>query len=374
MQSFAILLAVILHLITCTPLPVSPINLLEPFVNEGESLLSKGASAFRPTLESIAERPEGSVFREMLVEGMNPGEKACTQGGVGACHAFATQVMMKDATGVDLSTSRLFLDHLMTSNKMGANPELAIDHNLNFVKNQNQLLKSGQISTVDASFGDWEGGNLIKNLEMLKSSGGVIRTAPEDQLQEWKQVERTIERLNRERDAQISGQTNWWSRPLTDEEARSRLQKAGVDDLISKAISPVDAITGRSIEEDRLAVMAISKNLEATPLRLAQENPRDMHKSTLDRATQLVHTLEKNAIYLGVEYKWYSQVAKGKHIPLSPLGFPNLHNADHAVVIAGYNHDTSKFLVLDSNFPKMLEIDSSDLVQTIATAYILKKI
>ena len=87
-----------------------------------------------------AAMPTKSVVRPLVME-----SDGVTQGKVGSCHIFATQTLLKDATGMTVSVARMFLDHLIGYGRHGTNEKTvqAIkDLNMDFVREQRTLPKS----------------------------------------------------------------------------------------------------------------------------------------------------------------------------------------------------------------------------------------
>lgn len=102
--------------------------------------------------------PKASVFRQGVME-----SDGVTQGQIGSCHLFATQTMLKDATGLSISVARMFLDHLLGYEAHFSPAQL--EKNLKEISHYNMdhvLEHRGRVSAERAcsGFGSWEGGRL----------------------------------------------------------------------------------------------------------------------------------------------------------------------------------------------------------------------
>ena len=114
----------------------------------------------------IGKLPEGMIVRPVAAN-----HDGITQGPVGSCHIFATQALMKDATGITVSAARMFLDHLInygqhetvqgTAKAIG---QINMDHVLG-----QRAVTAGQHCDLM-----WEGGYIQDNLRLMQTIGGML--------------------------------------------------------------------------------------------------------------------------------------------------------------------------------------------------------
>ena len=240
---------------------------------------------------------------------------------MGSCHIFATQAMMKDATGLTVSAARMFLDHLIHYGKYETvdGTERAISG-----INMNHILKERTKSAVDhcGGLGRWEGGYIQDNLQLMQVIGGVIVPNNED----YKEVVALMNKLDKERMSAITSPG-----PLL-RSANAKLQNGGLQEIIQKAISPVDS-SGRIILADRGIVMSEAQKIRVQDVTFF--TAKSVTVENMKKAIEiLVKKLETNAIYLAVDSKKYWQALYlGKHLAME--GAKYSERADHAIVLVG---------------------------------------
>lgn len=306
---------------------------------------------------SVQEVPESSIKRPITNDGT-------TQGRTSSCHIFATATLVQDATGKLISTARLFLDHLIEAGKY-MNSETA--HDVVIEKNQQFIqTEKMRVSTAgercNGNFFSWEAGNFRKDLDVLKRVGGVIVPHNGD----FKQVEQIVNRLRDERLFQILD-----APAITEAESKKRLSNSGVREIVEKAHSPVDLTTMRNIEWDRELIKKELKDFQTEWIPFDRDE-KVTPQSIQRRITTLVNTLESNAIWLGVQTKSYWPVLKGNHIPITPLTKFE-ESGNHAVAIVGYHLEDDSFFIKDSNHESVLIVKATDIILSMASAFILKK-
>ena len=283
-------------------------------------------------------------------------------GPVGACHSFAFTEMFFASTGLKLSKARAFLDHLLSNDKHGPDAVHRIyDVNTNYIDKLRGKPRS--MITLDScrNVPDLEGGWFRQDLELVQTVGGVVVPHNSD----WKEVMDISERIQQERLHQVRQVV-----PLSMDERKKRLADAGMSRLIEMTLA-----TNDKAEADRAMIKEIAKKMYVEGVQLNW-------KSSMARAMDLIDAIEKKgAVYLSVNPQIYNKaLLQESSVPVemkvsagqfdqSP--FPS--RGGHAVTLVGYRVRDDVFLVKDSNYDHILEIDARNLASAIADALVLVK-
>lgn len=303
--------------------------------------LGTKAEKFVSSLESIPERPEKSIARPITVLEKQESGK---QGNAGACHAFATQTMVRDATGLKLSTKSIFLDHLLRFAPFGINPtQQVLSMNLAWTDRQ-RLIKDylpHLLGNECGKFESWEAGSFENDFKMIQKQGAIIAKDQSD----FDQLQEMIAKIDGERELQIKSAV-----PLSRMNQARRLLEAGIGSLVEQASVKIDPITGRNFQIEREMVKMATKDFKVVNIHLSKS-----HKTAI---TQIVNALEKSAVFLAVEPTVYRNALMGKIVrfPAHPEEY------GHGIVVLAYNHEKNEFLVRDGNFPTLLKV-GTDLLQ-----------
>lgn len=265
------------------------------------------------------------------------------------------------ATGLKLSKARAFLDHLLSTDKHGPDAVHKIfDVNTNHIDKLRGRPRS--MITLDScrNIPDLEGGWFRQDLELVQTVGGVVVPHNSD----WNEVMDISERIQEERLHQARLVI-----PLSLDERKKRLADAGMSRLIEMTLATTD-----KAEADRAMIKEIAKKMSVEGIVLNW-------KSSIARAMDLIDAIEKKgAVYLSVNPQRYNKAllqGSSFSVEMETAGqfdqspFPT--RGGHAVTLVGYRVRDDVFLVKDSNYDHILEIDARNLASATADALVLVK-
>jgi transcriptional regulator of met regulon len=150
-----------------------------------------------------------------------------------------------------------------------------------------------------------------------------------------------------------------------------KLNQAGLSELVTKALS--DTHQGRNIAGDREIVKTLAQKFTVQSVDF-HGSKKATEENIRKRINELVKRLETNAIVIAVDTdKYWPAVYDKKHLSAKKGDlFPE--EAQHVVILAGYEISDDTFFVRDSNFKKVIAVKAKDIALSTEWAGFYKQI